>query len=368
MQMGGRRPASRPATDDPDHDESDGVRWSSDGVATAVVDSNGSAERSTERVLGGSLNGNTTERASKATTGVLVGLPAYNEEIAIGSIVLTALEFADEVVVVDDGSSDRTREIAAAAGATVLEHEGNHGKGRAIKTLFRYADERDPTVFVVLDSDGQHDPSDIPDVIAPVLDGTADVSIGSRYLENGGRGTDTPRYRRFGQRVLDLLTLGSSGRKLTDTQSGFRAFSARALDELRLTTDGIGVESEIVSEATSRDLELVEVPIGVRYEGIDGQTYNPLSHGLAVVMFIMNLVRDRHPLLFFTLPGLAMVFVGTLYGLDGILIYQNTGVFYPAKVFVAGVLTVVGTLAAFVGLMLNSLSDKFDRLSDQFYA
>lgn len=360
--MGGRIPASRQVSEDPGGDDVDGVLSSRERVATAVADTNGGAEQRTLGRTNGSTTGSTNGSAAKAATGVLVGLPAFNEEIAIGSMVLTALEFADEVVVVDDGSTDRTSAIAAAAGATVLQHEGNRGKGRAIRTLFKYADERDPAVFVVLDSDGQHDPSDIPDVTDPVLDGAADVSIGSRYLENGGRGTETPRYRRFGQRVLDFLTLGSSGRKLTDTQSGFRAFSARALDELRLTTDGIGVESEIVSEATSKDLDLVEVPIGVRYDGIDGQTYNPLSHGFAVVMFIMNLVRDRHPLLFFTLPGLALVFVGTLYGLDGILIYQNAGILYPTKVFVAGILTVVGTLAAFVGLMLNSLSDKFDRL------
>lgn len=123
------------------------------------------------------------------------------------------------------------------------------------------------------------------------------------------------------------------------------------------------METGIVSEAASKDLDLVEVPIGVRCEGIDGQTYNPVSHGLVVVMFVLDLIRDRHPLVFFTLPGLVLMFIGTLYGLDGVLIYRNTGVLYPAKLFVAGFLTIVGTLAAFMGLMLNGLADKFDRIS-----
>jgi len=347
--MGGRESAfgESPEREGPISSEEETLPTASADDGTAAADSNGAG----------------TGDDGSAETTVLVGLPAYNEEIAIGTTVLTTQEFADEVVVIDDGSADRTGEVAAAAGATVLRHESNQGKGSAIRTLFEYANDRDPSVFVVLDADGQHVASDIPDVVAPVLDGEADVSIGSRYLD--GRRTETPRYRRVGQRVLDGITPGSSKRNLSDTQSGFRAFSPRALDELRVTTDGIGVESEVVSEATSKDLELAEVPISVRYEGIDGQTYNPLSHGLAVVMFVLDLIRDRHPLVFFTLPGLALVFLGTLYGLDGVLIYRNTGVLYPAKLFVSGFLTIIGSLAAFMGLMLNSLADKFDRIASE---
>jgi glycosyltransferase involved in cell wall biosynthesis len=294
---------------------------------------------------------------------VLVGLPAFNEEVAIGSTVITTQRFADEVVVVDDGSTDRTAKVAEAAGATVLQHESNQGKGRAVQTLFEYAKQREVSALVLLDADGQHIPLDIPDVIAPVLGGKADVVIGSRYLHD--RRTETPKYRRVGQQILDKITPISSKQDLSDTQSGFRAFSPRALDELQVRTNGIGVESEIVSDATSKNLELTEVPIRVRYGGIDGQTYNPVSHGLAVVMFVLNLIRDRHPLIFFTLPGLALVFFGTLYGLDGVLIYRSTGVLYPAKLFVSGFLTIIGSLAAFMGLMLNSLADKFDRITEE---
>jgi len=293
-------------------------------------------------------------------TSLLVGLPAYNEEVGIGSTILAVQEYVDDVVVVDDGSTDRTVEIARAAGATVLEHETNKGKGGAVKTLFDFADDTDADVFVLLDADGQHLPSDIPNVIEPVLAADADIAIGSRYLESGD--DETPRYRRFGQRVLDVLTIGAFGPRLTDTQSGFRAFSTDAIEELQLTTDGIGVETEIIRNAVDKDLSIVEVPVDVRYEGIDGQTHNPLRHGLAIVNFVLRLVRDRHPLLFFALPGLVLVLIGGLYGVDAILIYRATDIFYPGKVLLSGFVTICGVLSVFMGLTLHSISYKIEQL------
>lgn len=301
------------------------------------------------------------QHESESDLGVMVGLPAYNEEIAIGSVVLAAQTYADEVFVVDDGSTDRTVEVAREAGAIVIEHETNKGKGGAVKTLLEIASDRLPETLVLMDADGQHVPSDIPHVAQPVLEGDSDISIGSRYLDSDAR-DETPLYRRFGQRVLDALTTGGSGQNLTDTQSGFRALSPQAIEKLALTTDGIGVETEMIRDAGNKGLETVEVPIDVRYDGIDGQTYNPVRHGLTVVNCVLTLVRDRRPLLFFGLPGLILVFAGTLYGLDGILLYQSTGNFYPVKVFVAGILTILGSVSTFAGLTLNSISRTISQL------
>ncbi|WP_136601178.1 glycosyltransferase family 2 protein [Salinigranum halophilum] len=310
-------------------------------------------------------NGSSTVgRHTDSETGIVVGLPAYNEAVGIGSVILSAQEYADEVIVVDDGSTDRTVEIAESAGATVVKHESNEGKGGAVKTIFESASRQQPEALVLLDADGQHVPTDIQAVAQPVLDGDADISIGSRYLESKG-GDETPLYRRFGQQVLDVLTTGRSARDLTDTQSGFRALSPQAIDDLKLTTDGIGVETEMIRDASDKGLRMTEVPIDVRYEGIDGQTYNPLHHGLTVVNFVLQLVRDRHPLVFFGLPGLVLILLGTLYGLDGILVYRATGDFYPAKVFVAGFLTIIGCLATFTGMMLNSLSNKLAQVTTE---
>ncbi|WP_241983235.1 glycosyltransferase family 2 protein [Halorubrum sp. GN11GM_10-3_MGM] len=294
---------------------------------------------------------------------VIAGIPTYNEEIAIGSVVSRAQEYADEVVVVDDGSTDNTVQIARSVGATVIEHEENKGKGGAIRTLLQYTTNTDVDSLVVLDGDGQHLPEDIPDVVEPVLEGDCDISIGSRYVEE--EQTETPFHRRFGQRVLDYLTMGSSGENLSDTQSGFRALSPRAAQDLRLRTDGMGVESEMIDDASQKDLSIQEVPIDIRYDGIDGQTHNPLVHGLSVVMFILQLVRDRHPLVFFGGPGLLLTVFGTLYGLDGILIYQNSGTFYPAKVLVAGFSTILGVLGIFCGLILNQIANMVAELREE---
>jgi glycosyltransferase involved in cell wall biosynthesis len=249
--------------------------------------------------------------------------------------------------------------VARNAGATVVEHETNEGKGAAVQTLFQYAAPEAFDSLVLLDGDGQHVPEDIPDVIEPVINGEADIVVGSRYLESG-EDDETPRYRRLGQRVLDALTMGSSRVNVTDSQSGFRALSPTAVDELSLSATSFGVESEMISEAAENGLDIQERSIDVRYDGIDGQTQNPLQHGLTVVTFILQLVRDRHPLLFFGVPGLILATVGVLYGANALFVFRDTGQFYPAKVLVSGFATILGTLSIFIGLILNRISNMFD--------
>lgn len=299
------------------------------------------------------------KREGKMVSDVIVGIPALNEEIAIGSLVLMCQRFASKVVVVDDGSTDRTAEIAEAAGAYVLQHGENNGKGRAVRSIFNYARGRRFDALVLLDGDGQHLPEDIPDVVRPIIEEDADLVIGNRYL---GTRTDTPTYRRVGQRILDIFTETSSGVKVGDSQSGFRAFSPTAVQRLAPTTDGLGVESELITKAADADLTIEEAPIGVRYRGVDGQTFHPLRHGLSVLTFVVQLVRDRHPLIFFGLPGLLLLLAGTAYGLNAILVYQSTGQFYLAKALVSGFLTIGGILGLFAGLTLNSIANMIARL------
>ncbi|WP_336361994.1 glycosyltransferase family 2 protein [Halalkalicoccus salilacus] len=301
------------------------------------------------------------ESSEPQEIGLLVGIPAYNEEIGIGSTILEAQQYADEVVVIDDGSEDRTVDIARNTGATVLEHETNQGKGRAINTFLAYARSTDHHEFVVLDADGQHVPEDIPTVLEPVRTGEADVVIGSRYLEDGA-GSETPRYRRVGQRVLDVLTLGSSGTNLTDTQSGFRAFSPTAIDSFTLRTDGMGVETEMIGAAVDSGLTITEVPIDVRYEGVDGQTFNPFRHGMGVAVFTLQLIRDRHPLLFFGVPGILLTGLGILLGLNTLTVYQETGQFILGWALLTSLLTIVGVLSVFCGLILNRISNMINEL------
>ncbi len=304
-----------------------------------------------------------TNEAASETTGRLLGIPAYNESVGIGSTVLAAQQFVDEVVVIDDGSSDNTVEIVRETDATLLEHGKNKGKGQALRTFFEYARSSEYDTFVVLDGDGQHLPRDIPAIVNPVENGDADLVIGSRYLEDDGD-DETPFHRRIGQQVLDYLTFGSSGTKLTDTQSGFRAFSPAAIEALSIQTDGMGVESEMIATAQDKELTIEEKSINVRYEGIDGQTFNPLRHGLSVATFLLRLIRDRHPLLFFGGPGAVIAAVGVLFGIDAVVLYDNQGVFAPGQTMVSLLLTIIGILGVFCGLVLNRMSNMINELKE----
>src|SRR2546430_13944610 len=157
---------------------------------------------------------------------ILVAIPAFNEGATIGSVVLKARQFASDVVVVDDGSTDDTAETAALAGAHVIQHARNLGKGLAIRTAWMYAREHAPEAFVLLDGDHQHDPNDIPRLVEPVLSGEADVVVRARW----GKTSGMPRYRRVGKRALDYATAAAAKNGiLTDSQSGYRVFSRQSL-------------------------------------------------------------------------------------------------------------------------------------------
>src|SRR5690606_24696047 len=187
-----------------------------------------------------------TRSKGTASKNITVILPAYNEEVSIGSIVLLTRFYADNVIVVDDGSSDRTAEVARKAGAEVIVHEVNQGKGVALKTGFTAAASLGADVIVTMDSDGQHNPADIPKLVEPILKGEADMVNGSRYLN--GMDKNTPVYRRIGQTILDRVTNLNSGLAITDSQSGFRAFAASTKDVFRFSAQGMAIESEMLAD------------------------------------------------------------------------------------------------------------------------
>jgi glycosyltransferase involved in cell wall biosynthesis len=193
----------------------------------------------------------------------IVGIPAFNEQDRIADVVRGALPRAAAVVVVDDGSRDLTARNALNAGAMVIRHMHNAGKGAAVATLFRYAVEQGADALVLIDGDGQHDPDEIRDVVAPVLAGGADVVVGSRFLT---RRSDTPLHRMLGQRAFNVMTALASGVPCTDSQSGFRAFSRRALCAMRIAETTFSVECEQQFECALRGLRLIEVPISCRYD------------------------------------------------------------------------------------------------------
>ncbi len=268
---------------------------------------------------------------------IAVLLPAFNEEVSIASMVILSSKYADEVIVIDDGSSDRTSELSADSGATVLRHTTNKGKGAALKTGFDYAKNHD--IIVTIDADGQHNPSEILDVIKPIQEGKADVVNGSRYIN--GHDKNTPKYRRVGQTVLDSATYMASGVKLTDTQSGFRAFSSDSIKHFNFDPDGFGIESDMLIEAANKNLRIQEVEITVRYD-VYTTTDNPIVQGLSVLMRILEIMRFNRPLYFYGIGGVIVLFFGLL-----ILLTLNL-TNYASNIY----LTAIGLCVVIVGIIL----------------
>lgn len=216
---------------------------------------------------------------------IIAGIPAYNEAKHIGDVVFEALRHVDEVIVVDDGSRDDTARIAKAAGATVIRSEINQGPGQATKTCFRLAKERKADVLVTLDGDGQHNPEEIPGVMAPILDGRAYVVIGSRFLN---RENNIPMYRRFGISAINLLFNFATTVRMSDSQSGFRAYSDNALNLLNITEKGFGFSIELLLQAGRKGLAIAEVPISCIYRSTR-HSLNPVIHGLVMVLAVFRL-------------------------------------------------------------------------------
>jgi glycosyltransferase involved in cell wall biosynthesis len=288
-------------------------------------------------------------------------IPAYNEELAIGSVVINTSGFVDHIIVVDDGSGDRTAEIAEKAGAQVIRHTENMGKGAALKTGFDAINKTD--IVVTIDSDGQHNPQEIPLLIKPIVDGEADIVNGSRYLDKQDNGT--PTYRRLGQTVLDGATNLSSGLNITDSQSGFRAFATYTIPAFRFTKTGFSIESEMLMDAAEKDFKIMEVQIGVSYDnntnGSSIHTKNPLSHGLGVLVKILQDMEFRRPLYYFTLPGLVLIIFGMITGLFYFGKYLDGQTTTLMPTIIAGLIGLGGIFIAFTGIILHSVSNMINR-------
>lgn len=281
-------------------------------------------------------------------------IPAFNEALVIGSVVLQAQQHVDCVIVVDDGSADKTADIARLAGADVVVLPENAGKAHAMMVGFDRAKALGYDVVVMLDGDGQHNPNEIPAVVAPVLAGVADLVIGSRFLERDESG-EIPAYRIAGQKVLNGFTSFASGYSCSDSQSGFRALGRRALENLTFTSEGYDIESDMISHFAHIGLTMAEVPISVTYDVPNKHKKNPLSHGLGVLGKLVGVIGYRRPLLSFGVPGVIFAIIGFALEVFTFSQYVRYHQFHFI-LFTAGLsFLILGLLAMMCGLILNSL-------------
>ncbi|MHB8545708.1 MAG: glycosyltransferase family 2 protein [Nitrosotalea sp.] len=282
----------------------------------------------------------------------LVGIPAYNEESTIGDMVKRSLCHSDKVIVVDDGSSDNTAQVAKQSGATVISHQKNQGYGAAVITLFDRARQENADILTIIDGDGQHDPGQIPLLVNTLQENNVDVVIGSRFLDSK---SGTPGYRKRGIKIITSAANFGTDFKVSDAQSGFRSYSKRAIESIHPTETGMSVSTEILLKISNKGLSVAEVPITVSYNG-DTSTEHPVPHGIVVLMNTLKFVSVKHPIPFYGFPGVALVIIGSMLGYQFLDAYLNKQVIFLGSLMAAIILFLVGTILCVTAVILFSMA------------
>ena len=283
---------------------------------------------------------------------IIVGIPAFNEEKNIASIITKLGNIADKVIVCNDGSSDLTAKIAEKMGSTVINHEKNIGYGGAIRSIFLKAKEMDGDVLVTFDADGQHRIEDIQNVVNPIANQEADLVIGSRFLDESEK--EVPQYRKVGIKVITKITNASIKKQLTDSQSGFRAYSKKVVNELNPSELGMGISTEILIKASSKNFKISEVPIKILYSG-DTSTHNPVSHGSSVILSTIKYTSIEHPLKFYGIPSVIFFIVGISFTYLAAQYYAEIGRLSTNLTIVAAGTVLIAVVLLITSILLYSL-------------
>lgn len=276
-----------------------------------------------------------------------MGIPAFNEEKNIALIIKNLSKIADTIIVCNDGSSDDTGKIAEKMGAIVINHERNLGYGGAIRSLFLKARELGSDMLVTLDSDGQHRIEDVLPVAEPIIKNQADLVIGSRFLT--GDQENIPKYRKAGIKMITKLANTSLEKAVTDSQSGFRAYSKNVLSEITPLEQGMGVSNEILMKSNRKGFKIVEVPIVVSYEG-KTSTQHPVSHGASVIMSTLKFISIEHPLKFYGIPGIIFLGIGLVFTMLTIQGFSET-----RQILLGPAIIGVGTIVFGTVLLMTSV-------------
>ena len=285
-------------------------------------------------------------------------IPAFNASSQISEVIKKSQKYVDQVIVCDDGSTDATFVNAESSGAIMLKHKNNLGKGAALKTLFEKAKEIDADIIITIDGDGQFLPEEIPKLIEPIKTNQFDVVIGNRFLNKD----EMPSYRKAGNKILDGFTKLAANLPFEDTQSGFRSYSKNAIKKISFSTNGFGVDSEILIDAVNKDLKITEQYVSVIYNtGTKTSTKNPVSHSMGVIASIIELIAINHPLKYLGIPGLILLLIGITYSVIVMTIFNETRYFsIPSTLLALGSL-VLGLMLLLMSVVLYSISNQSKR-------
>ena len=282
---------------------------------------------------------------------ITVGLPAYNEEKNIAKIIVKLKKIVDQIIVCDDGSTDSTSIIAESLDTIVIKHPKNLGYGSAIHSIFLKARELNSEVLVTIDADGQHKIEDIEKVVKPIVDGQVDISIGSRFLD---KHDNAPKYRKLGINIITKVTNSSLSEKITDSQSGFRAYSKKVLEKLNLSEKGMGISTEILIKSNKHGFRIGEVPISISYEG-DTSTQNPVSHGTSVLFSTIKYTSIEHPLQFYGIPSVIFLILGSVFTYSAVQYYAEIGRLSTNLTILGAGTFLVGIILLITAILLYSL-------------
>ena len=282
---------------------------------------------------------------------ITIGIPAYNEEKNIAKIITKLKKITDSIIVCDDGSSDMTSEIAKNLGVIVISHKKNMGYGAAIRTIFEKSAEIGSDILVTFDADGQHRIEDVSRVLHPLENSEADIVIGSRFL---GKQSNVPNYRKLGIKVITQVTNSSLKTKLTDSQSGFRAYSKQVLSKISLSEIGMGISTEILIKASSKGLRITEVPITILYSG-DTSTHNPVSHGTSVLFSTIKFTSIEHPLKFYGIPSVIFLTIGVIFTSLAVQYYVDIGRLNTDLTLIGAGTILIGIILLISAILLYSL-------------
>jgi len=282
-------------------------------------------------------------------------LPACNEEASIGSLVLLSKLYVDNVIVIDDGSVDRTAEIAKKAGAEVITQGVKKGKGEALKTGFTAASDLGADIIVTMDSDGQHNPIDIPILVTPIIEGNAEMVNGSRYLNDLGKKAFI--YRRVGQPLQDTTSQINNSLKITDPQSGFRAFSASTKNIFCFSAQGMAIESEMLEDAGKAGIRIKEVEIGALHD-IEEPTGGPSKYIHGFLKTVADDIETNTSLYYNSVPGFALAtcsFYMAFKFLEAFFLGLDNLSFGPT--FLMSFLAILGIYMTLRGIVIHSLPE-----------